>query len=58
MSEYTTRYKQFARVRGFEPGSPDAPMMYEFINWIRRKWGEWAKANGRSTYQQIGRAHV
>jgi len=33
--EYQPRYVQFARVRGFEPGSDEAPMLYEYINWIR-----------------------
>lgn len=46
-AEYQPRYLQFARVRGFEPGSPDAPMPYEFVIWIRRKWREWASLNGR-----------
>ena len=46
-AEYQPRYLQFARVRGFEPGSPDAPMPYEFVIWIRLKWREWASLNGR-----------
>jgi len=55
---YQPRYVQFARVRGFEPGAPDAPMMYEFINWIRRKWNQWAKANNRSTYSLTEQNHA
>jgi hypothetical protein len=35
------RYKQFARVRGFELGSPDSPMMHEYIEWIKGKWSQW-----------------
>lgn len=44
---YQRRYVQFARVRGFEPGSPEAPLLHEFIKWVRRKWVEWAALNGR-----------
>ena len=41
------RYAQFARVRGFEPGSDQAPLMHEFISWIRVKWALWAGLHGR-----------
>lgn len=41
------RYAQFARVRGFEPGSDQAPLMHEFISWIRAKWVLWAGLHGR-----------
>lgn len=41
------RYAQFARVRGFEPGSDQAPLMHEFISWIRIKWALWAGLHGR-----------
>lgn len=41
------RYAQFARVRGFEPGSDQAPLMHEFISWIRGKWALWAGLHGR-----------
>lgn len=44
---YQPRYVQFARVRGFEPGSPDAPLMHEFISWVRLKWALWAGLHGR-----------
>lgn len=44
---YQPRYVQFARVRGFEPGSPEAPLLHEFISWIRRKWSAWAAHTGR-----------
>jgi hypothetical protein len=55
---YTTRYTNFARVRGFEPGSPEAPMMFEFIAWIRSKWAEWAKLRGRDAYHLTSEDHA
>lgn len=56
---YQHRYVQFARVRGFEPGSPEAPPIYEFINWIRGKWGQWAALNGRKdTYSLSQEDHA
>lgn len=45
--KYQHRYMQFARVRGFEPGSDQAPLMHEFISWIRIKWALWAGLHGR-----------
>lgn len=53
MSEYTNRYRQFARVRGFEPGSPEAPLMHEFINWVRSKWAIWAGLHGRKNLYHL-----
>lgn len=53
MSDYTPRYQQFARVRGFEPGSKSAPLMYEYISWIRSKWGEWAWHTQRKGLQVL-----
>jgi hypothetical protein len=45
------RYAQFARVRGFEPGSDQAPLMHEFISWVRIKWALWAGCyTHRSTF--------
>jgi hypothetical protein len=55
---YTARYTNFARVRRFEPGSPEAPMMYEFVIWLRAKWEEWAKLCGRNTYHLTPEDHA
>ena len=44
---YQPRYEQFARVRGFKAGSEEAPLMHEFISWIRGKWLIWAGLTGR-----------
>lgn len=52
-SEYTHRYQQFARVMDFEPGSPHAPMLYEYIKWIRIKWRQWADKQGRKGIHPI-----
>lgn len=43
---FQPRYIEFARVRGFEPGSPEAPMLHEFISWVRGKWRVWAGLHG------------
>lgn len=55
MSDYTTRYQQFARVRGFVPGSDAAPLMYEYISWVRSKWGEWAQHTQRKSLHPISK---
>lgn len=44
---YQPRYAQFARVRGFQTGSEQAPLMHEFISWVRIKWTLWAGIHGR-----------
>ena len=55
---YQPRYIQFSRVRGFEPGAPDAPPIFEFILWMSRKWREWAQLNGRKdTYSLTQEDH-
>lgn len=48
---YQTRYAQFARVRGFEPGNE--PLMHEFISWVRTKWVMWAGLNGRKNLYHL-----
>jgi hypothetical protein len=47
MSQYTNRYTQFARVRGFELGSASSPPMWEFVLWVKAKWRQWAAQVGR-----------
>lgn len=47
MTSVQPRYAQFARVRGFEPGSDQAPHMHEYISWVRQKWVLWAGLTGR-----------
>lgn len=50
---YQPRYIEFARVKGFEPGSDEAPLMHEFISWVRNKWGLWAGLNGRKDLRHL-----
>ena len=53
MTGYTPRYMQFARVRGFTPGTAEQPPMHEFISWVRGKWNQWAAHTQRKTLHPL-----